>query len=62
MLKIGERLKQLNDSDLAATYVAKFCLGLGIGLLWAAQQKGWVFIFLALIVGVRAEIKFWRKG
>ncbi len=62
MLKIGERLKQLNDTDLVATYLAKFCLGLGFGLLWGAQQKGWLFILLAIAVGLRAEIKFWRNG
>ena len=61
MLKIGERLKQLNDTDLVATYVSKFCLGLGLGLLWGGQKKGWVFILLALAVGARAEMKFWRN-
>ena len=61
MLKIGERLKRLTDTDLIATYLAKFCLGLGLGLLWGDQRKGWVFILLALVVGAPAEIKFWRN-
>ena len=61
MLKIAERIRRFNTVDLVTSYLAKFFLGLGLGLLWAAQTKGWFFILLAIGVGLRAEIKFWRN-
>ena len=61
MLKIAERIRRLNTVDLVTSYLAKFSLGLGIGLLWADHTKGWLFILLAIGVGLRAEVKFWRN-
>ena len=61
MLNLVERIRRFNTVDLVASYLAKFSLGLGLGLLWGAQTKGWLFILLAIGVGLRAEIKFWRN-
>ena len=62
MFKIEEKIQRLNATEIVASYLAKFSLGVGFGLLWGAQKKGWVFIVLAVVVGLPAEMKFWRNG
>jgi len=61
MLKIAERIQRFDTTDIVTSYLAKFLLGLGIGLLWGADRKGWLFVLLAIGVGLKAELKFWRN-
>ena len=62
-MNIVGRLKEFNTTDFVCSYFAKFCLGLGAGLLFPERWNflGWPLVFLALLVGFRAEVKFFRS-
>ncbi|MBI4437292.1 MAG: hypothetical protein HY590_07770 [Candidatus Omnitrophica bacterium] len=57
------RLREFTTLDFICSYSAKFFLGLGVGLLWGQKgaPSGWLFILLAVIVGCRAEVKFFKS-
>ncbi len=63
-MQIAERLKKFNSSDFVRSYSAKFLAGLGVGLLlpqgWS--RLGWISLFLALLIGIGPEIKFFKGG
>ena len=61
MLHLPERMKRLTTVEIVASYSAKFFLGLGLGLLFGHLKTGWLFVLLAIAVGLPVEIKFWRK-
>ncbi len=63
-MDILERLKTFTVTDFICSYSAKFLLGMGLGLLLADAigSFGWLFILLAVLVGARAEVKFFRTG
>jgi len=57
-----ERFKRFTTADFICSYFAKFSAGFGLGLLVGGQGVwGWFLIFLAVVIGVQAEIKFWRN-
>lgn len=62
-MNITARLREFNTVDFVCSYFAKFCLGLGIGLLVPETLSvwGWPAIFLAILIGFRAEVKFFRS-
>lgn len=62
-MNIVGRLREFNTADFVCSYFAKFCLGLGVGLLLPEGWTpfGWAFFVLAILVGFRAEAKFFRS-
>lgn len=57
------RLREFSTADFVSSYLAKFFLGLGLGLLlpnaWGVW--GWGAMLFALLIGFRAEVKFWKS-
>ncbi len=62
-MNITARLREFNTADFVCSYFAKFCVGLGIGLLLPERLGfwGWPLISLAVLVGFRAEVKFFKS-
>ena len=62
-MNIVARLREFTTLDFVCSYVAKFCLGIGVGLLLPERLNfwGWPAIFLAILVGFRAEVKFFKS-
>ena len=60
-MDIAARLREFSTTDFISSYFAKFSLGLGLGLLLGERGEGWFFILSAVVVGFRAEVKFWRS-
>lgn len=63
-MNIVVRLREFNAADIVCSYSAKFLVGLGIGLLFPERDPfwGWLLVGLAVLVGIRAEVKFFRSN
>jgi len=63
-MDIVKRLQTFNTKDFVCSYSAKFLVGYGLGLLSpeAWRAKGWLFILIALLIGIGPEIKFFKAG
>lgn len=62
-MNIVARLREFTTADFVLSYFAKFSLGLGLGIFFPERQIffGAFFILLAVLVGFRAELKFWSS-
>ena len=62
-MHIAARLREFNTIDFVCSYFFKFCLGLGIGLLLPKRWSSWggPILLLGILIGFRAESKFWKS-